>query len=169
MKISSRIRITTKIVAPLVVVAPISAATARSVIGAPDSIQARSSFVADYLMIRLTGPQDVKIALGDAALMNRNILVGEPKADLADYRNRYDAAVRTTPATFDRRIAASRSEADRAEVVAIRGTTAPLFDIVARSNAAMQADIAELQRRIADGKRATLAEVDRSLSTVRAA
>ena len=187
MKILSRVKILTKIIAPLVIVALISAVTARSAIGTLDSIQARSSFVADYLMVRLMGLQDVKITLGDAALMNRNILVGEPKADLADYRNRYDASVRTTLATLDRLVAASRSESDRAKVAAIRGITAPLFDIVARSNAAalagdldgalrislkealagrkafhaaMGAHIAELERQIEDGKHATRDEVE---------
>ncbi|MCJ2086197.1 methyl-accepting chemotaxis protein [Methylobacterium sp. E-005] len=186
MKILSRIKILTKIIAPLVIVALVSAVTARSAISTLDSIQERSSFVADYLMVRLMGLQDVKIHLGDAALMNRNILVGEPKADLTAYRTRYDAAVQTTLATLDRLIAASRSEADRAKVEAIRGITAPLFDTVARSNAAalagdrdgalrislqealagrkafhaaMQAHIAELQRQIEDGKHATRDEV----------
>ncbi len=60
MKILSRVKILTKIIAPLVIVALISAVTARSAIGTLDSIQARSSFVADYLMVRLMGLQDVR-------------------------------------------------------------------------------------------------------------
>ena len=150
-------------------------------------IRERSSLVADYYTARLTGLQNARILLGDAALMNRNILVGRSDAESLAYRDRYDTAAKASLETLDRLVAASRSEADRAKVDAIRRIAGPLFDLVASSNAAalqgdreaalriayqdaggprrafhaaMQDHIQELERQIEDGKHATLAEVE---------
>ena len=187
MKILSHLKILTKIAAPLLVTALVSVITAYAAIRTMQAIQERSSLVADYYTARLTGLQNARILLGDAALSNRNILVGRSAAENLTSRDRYDAAAKASLETLDRISATSRSEAERAKVDAIRRIAVPLFDIVAGSNAAalsgdreaalrlsfqqaggprrafhaaMQDHIQELERQIEEGKHATLAEVE---------
>ncbi|MBE7246498.1 MAG: HAMP domain-containing protein [Actinomycetospora chiangmaiensis] len=149
MNILSRIKIIAKIVIPLLVTALVSAITAYSAIRTLNSVQERSSLTVDYFTVRLTSLQNARISLDDAAVMNRNILIGDPKADLLDDKNRYDAAARTMLGTLDRLIATSRSADDRAKVETIRQIIAPLLDLVARSNAAALAGDRETALRIA--------------------
>ncbi|MCJ2072288.1 methyl-accepting chemotaxis protein [Methylobacterium sp. J-030] len=193
MAILFRIKILTKIVIPLLITTLVSAITAYSAIRTLHSVQERSSLIADYFTVRLAGLQNARISLDDAAVMNRNLLIGEPRADLPTYKTRYDAAVEAMLGTLDRLIAASRSEEDRAKVEAIRTIVVPLFDIVARSNAAalagdreaalrlafqeagagrkafhaaMQDSLRQVDRQIADRKQETQRDVERATTVL---
>jgi len=188
MRVLNNIKILTKIAIPLIVTTLVSAITVVYAFNTMNTLKERSGYVAEYLTVRLTGLQNARIHLGDAALMNRNIMVGEPKADLATFENRYTAAAKATLDDLDRIIAASRSTDDAEKVQQIRRIAAPVLEMVANSNtaalngdrdaairisykdaaglraafhAAMQAQIAELERRIDAGKHATQADVER--------
>ncbi|MCJ2136440.1 methyl-accepting chemotaxis protein, partial [Methylobacterium sp. J-026] len=189
MRLLDDIKILTKIVAPLAITTLISAITVFYALSTMSSIQARSSYVGDYLAGRLTGLQNTRIHLGDAALMNRNMIIGKPEADLVAFKSRYDEAAKATLDDLDRLIAASKTDAEKAKIETIRAAAASVFEIVARSNlaalkgdrdgaiqisvkdaqamrqafhTAMQGHMQEVERQIDDGKRATQAEVERA-------
>ena len=188
MKILNNIKILTKIATPLLITMLVSAITVVYALNTMHVIQERSGYVAEYLTVRLAGLQSARIHLGDAALMNRNLMIGEPKSDLTTFEDRYNTAARATLDDLDRIIAASRSTDDTEKVQKIRRIAAPVLEMVANSNtaaldgdrdaaiqisykdaaglraafhAAMQAQIADLERRIDDGKHATQADVER--------
>ena len=187
MKFLASIKILPKIIAPILIMALVSVITAYSAITTMQSIQERSRLGTEYFGARLSGLQNARIALGDAALMNRNILIGQSEAEGRAFKGRYDAAAKASLDALDRIIAASRSEADRAKVENIRRIAAPLFDLVAGSNTAalkgdretalrigfrdaagsrqafhdaVQAYLHELERQIEDGRQATQAEIE---------
>jgi methyl-accepting chemotaxis protein len=188
MVILKNVKTLTKIAIPLIITTLVSAAIVIYSLNTMHVIKERSGYVAEYLTIRLTGLQSARIHLGDAALMNRNLLVGEPKTDLAKFEDRYNVAAKATLDDLDRIIAASRSADDAEKAQQIRRIAAPVLEMVASSNtaaldgdrdaaiqisfkdaaglraafhAAMQAQIAELEHRIDDGKHATQADVER--------
>ncbi|MGU3662951.1 methyl-accepting chemotaxis protein [Methylobacterium sp. A49B] len=189
MNILKNIKTLTKITIPFVMTTLVSAVIVIYALNTMNGIRARSGYVAEYLTVRLAGLQNARIHLGDAALMNRTLIIGEPKAELTTFENRYNEAAKATLDDLDRLIAASRSADDAEKAQQIRRIAAPLFEIVANSNtaaldddreaaiqialkdalglrkafhAAMQTQVAELERRIDDGKQATQAEVERA-------
>jgi len=188
MTILNNAKILTKIAIPLVITTLVSAIIVIYALNTMNVIRERSGYVAEYLAVRLAGLQSARIHLGDAALMNRNLIVGEPKSDLTKFEDRYNEAAKATLDDLDRIIAASRSTDDAEKVQQIRRIAAPVLEMVANSNtaaldgdrdaaiqisykdaaglraafhAAMQGQIAELERRIDAGKHATQADVER--------
>ncbi|MGU3420355.1 methyl-accepting chemotaxis protein [Methylobacterium sp. D54C] len=88
----------------------------------------------DYYFARLEIFSRVREKFVDAALMNRNLIIGAPKGDIPLFRKRYDASVKAVADGIETLEQGSR----RAEIAALQrqiGTVArDYFDLLDRSN-----------------------------------
>ncbi|MGU3385556.1 methyl-accepting chemotaxis protein [Methylobacterium sp. D53M] len=123
-----------KMSAPLLFMVIVCAASAAYSLRELRAIEERDRFLVDYYFVRLEIFSRVREKFVDAALMNRNLIIGEPKGDIPLFRKRYDASVKAVADGIETLEQGSR----RAEIAALQhqiGTVArDYFDLLDRSN-----------------------------------
>ena len=123
-----------KMSAPLLFMVIVCAASAAYSLRELRAIEERDRFLVDYYFARLEIFSRVREKFVDAALMNGNLIIGEPKGDIPLFRKRYDASVKAVADGIETLEQGSR----RAEIAALQrqiGTVArDYFDLLDRSN-----------------------------------
>ncbi|MGU3668858.1 methyl-accepting chemotaxis protein [Methylobacterium sp. A49B] len=98
-------------------------------------MEQRNIYLVDYYFKRLEMFAQVREKFLDAALMNRNIIIGQPESDLPLYRKRYEDSVKAVADSIETLAAGSR----RKEVQDIQRTIGRIardyFDLLDRANA----------------------------------
>ncbi|MBE7204064.1 MAG: HAMP domain-containing protein, partial [Parafilimonas terrae] len=98
-------------------------------------MEQRNIYLVDYYFKRLEMFAQIREKFLDAALMNRNIIIGQPESDLPLYRKRYEDSVKAVADSIETLAAGSR----RKEVQDIQRTIGRIardyFDLLDRANA----------------------------------
>ena len=126
--------LTVKMSAPLLIMVLVSAVLVIYSLSSFRFMEQRNAYLVDYYFVRLEMFARVREEFLDAALMNRNIIIGQPGSDLPLYRRRYDEAVKAVADSIEMLAAGSR----RKEVQDIQRTIGRLardyFDLLDQAN-----------------------------------
>ncbi|GJE12143.1 hypothetical protein FOHLNKBM_3190 [Methylobacterium longum] len=129
-----KMRLSVKMSAPISIMVLVSAMLIYYSISALDLMERRNDYLVDYYFVRLETFAQVREHFLNAALMNRNLLIGRPESDLPLYRRRYDESVKAVADSIETLAAGSR----RQEVQDIQRTIGKIardyFDRLDRSN-----------------------------------
>ncbi len=90
----SDLRIITKITIPLLLVALVAAWLVHHAHGVFGDLSQRTQHIVDVQAARLENILSVRIHLTEATVQNRNILIDDRPSELANYKSRYDDAVK---------------------------------------------------------------------------
>ncbi|WP_457106690.1 methyl-accepting chemotaxis protein [Methylobacterium sp. P5_C11] len=127
-------RLSVKMSTPISIMMLVSAVLVYYSISAFDLMEQRNDYLVDYYFVRLEKFAQVRERFLNAALMNRNIIIGQPESDLPLYRSRYDESVKAVADGIETLAAGSR----RQEVQDIQRTIGKMardyFDRLDRSN-----------------------------------
>ncbi|CAO4141877.1 hypothetical protein LPLAFNJD_LOCUS1048 [Methylorubrum aminovorans] len=148
MKRLSDLRIATKITIPLLLVALVAAWLVYHAHGVFGDLSQRTQHIVDVQAARLENILSVRINLTEATVQNRNILVDDRPSELANYKSRYDDAVKKTFVAVDRLIALADTPERRAINQKLREIVEAYFGIVDHANAAALGKDAETARRL---------------------
>jgi methyl-accepting chemotaxis protein len=144
----SDLKIVTKITIPLLLVALVAAWLVHHAHGVFGDLSQRTQHIVDVQAARLENILNVRINLTEATVQNRNILVDDRPSELANYKSRYDDAVKKAFVAVDRLIALADSAERRAVNQKLRDIVEAYFGIVDRANAAALGKDAETARRL---------------------
>ncbi|WP_244507655.1 methyl-accepting chemotaxis protein [Methylobacterium phyllostachyos] len=98
-------------------------------------MEKRDQYLVDYYFVRLEAFSQVRERFLEAALMNRNIVIGQPESDIQDFRTRYDEAVKAVADSIATLAAGSRRKEIRDIQLEIGKLARDYFDLLDRSNA----------------------------------
>jgi len=99
-----------------------------------DTMEKRDRYLVDYYFVRLEAFSRVRERFLEAALMNRNLIIGQPESDIQDFRNQYDAAVEAVAESIKTLAAGSRRKEIRDMQLEIGRLARAYFDLLDRSN-----------------------------------
>ncbi|QGY05837.1 HAMP domain-containing protein [Methylobacterium mesophilicum SR1.6/6] len=128
-------KLTVKMSAPILIMVLASSILISYSISSFKSMEQRNIYLVDYYFKRLEMFAQLREKFLDAALMNRNIIIGQPESDLPLYRKRYEDSVKAVADSIETLAAGSR----RKEVQDIQRTIGRIardyFDLLDRANA----------------------------------
>lgn len=132
----SDLKIVTKTTIPLLLVAAVAGWLVYHAHGVFDALNDKTQHIVDVQAARLENILSVRINVTEATVQNRNLLIEDRASELANYKSRYDDAVRNAYGAVDKLIALSNSPERRAINQKLRETVEAYFAIVDRANAA---------------------------------
>ncbi|MGU3464288.1 methyl-accepting chemotaxis protein [Methylobacterium sp. C33D] len=123
-----------KMAAPLALMLIVAGVAGFCALSGIDEIMDRDKYIVDYYFVRLEMFARIREKFVDAALMNRNLIIGRPETDLPLFRRRYDEDVKAVADTVEALAEGSR----RAEIAALQRQIGSIardyFDLLDRSN-----------------------------------
>ncbi|MGF3027144.1 methyl-accepting chemotaxis protein [Methylobacterium aquaticum] len=132
----SQIKIVTKIFIPLALVTGIAAGLiyfSRATFGA---LNDQTQNIVDIQVARLKNMLSAQINIAEAVVQNRNIIIEAREAEMADYKVRYDQAVKRTFEAVDKVILLADTLERRSAVQQVRREIEAFYNILGRSTAA---------------------------------
>ncbi|KAA0121256.1 methyl-accepting chemotaxis protein [Methylobacterium sp. P1-11] len=144
----SDLKIVTKITIPLLLVAAVAGWLVYRAHGVFDELSEKTQHIVDVQSARLENILNVRINVTEATVQNRNILIDDRASERANFKSRYDDAVKKAYSAVDKLIALSNSPERRAINQKLREIVEAYFSVVDRANAAILNQDAEAARKI---------------------
>ena len=134
MRMLRNTKLAVKMSAPIMIMTLIGAILALYSINSLMVMEQRNKYLVDYYFARLEIFSKIKENFLVAGLMNRNIIIGHPEADLPLFRKRYDEAVRTVDDNIKTLAAGSRRKEVQDIQLNIGRIAREYFDLLDRAN-----------------------------------
>ncbi|KQQ11950.1 chemotaxis protein [Methylobacterium sp. Leaf123] len=136
MRFLGNAKVITKVALPLVILSLLAAGLvlySRATLG---DLALQTKRIVDVQATRLEGILNVRINVNEASIQARNILIETRQNEMAQYKARYDAAVKSAFENADKLIAMSDTPDRKAINQTLRETLGELFAIMDRANVA---------------------------------
>ena len=134
MRLLSNAKVILKVALPLVILSILTAGLglySRATLG---DLAAQTQQIVDVQATRLESVLNVRINVNEASIQARNILIETRETEMAQYKSRYDAAIKSAFENVDRLIAMSDTAERKAVNQTLRDTMTEFFAIMDRAN-----------------------------------
>ncbi|SDA33385.1 Methyl-accepting chemotaxis protein [Methylobacterium sp. UNC378MF] len=134
MRILRNTKLHVKMSVPIVIMVIVTAGSVFYALAGIKNMEDRNKYLVDYYFARLEMFARIREKFVDAALMNRNLIIGRPEADLPLFRRRYDEDVKAVADSVETLAEMSRRQEIAALHHRIGAIARDYFDLLDRSN-----------------------------------